>query len=200
MSGREAPAPFLHASQHAPGGTDELANFRAAVRRQRLVTAMGLITETCQRGDYSGASAGIGGQVIGNPVYMFAGETLTDLILHVSAGGSGLTLYRVGYYNLAAQLVAASADVKASMTSVGEKDVPMATPFLVPTDDVYFPVFFGTGTTQPSILRLGGGAAGSGGPFGAGTAKMGVSMAGQVDLPATATFAVSGTLYWMGVR
>lgn len=199
MSGREAPAPFLHASQHAPGGTDEVANLRAAVRRQRITAGMGLITETCQRGMIATSANGTSGQFIGNPVYMFAGEVFTDLVAECSILGSGMTLFKFGVFSLDNVQRAASADVKASFGSTGEKSVSLVTPYPAPVDGFYYVGFIGVGGTIPAIARLAGGPTG-GAPFGVGTVYSGVQQTGQSDLPATLSITQANIMYWLGVK
>lgn len=96
MAGIEVPAPFLHASQHAPGGIDEdVANTYGNVSGQRqeslrrvwLDTTGGAHTSTNVTFTFWSAGAAI---------------TYSKIGLVVTVQGSGVTLARLGLYTVAA--------------------------------------------------------------------------------------------------
>jgi hypothetical protein len=176
-----------------------LLNDRAAIRRQKLIQGMGLITETCQRGMIATSSAETSGRIIGNPVYLFAGETVTGVVAAASGAGSGQTLVRLGLYDVAGNKLANTADVKTAFQTAGDIASPLTAPYPITTDGVYIPTFVGVGGTQPSLGRMAGGSSNGGGAVGAGTVKTGYQLTGQTDLPTTAALVTMNVLYWFGL-
>lgn len=178
-----------------------LLNNRSALRRQRLVTAMGLITETCQRGLIStAATVETSGRVIGNPVYLFADDPpITGMVMACTTAGAGQTLVKMGLYDFAGNRLRSTADVKVDFQTAADIAKPFTSPYQPTADGVYIPTFIGVGGTQPILGRQAGGPTTGGNPVGAGTVKVGYQQTGQTDLPTLATFTTLNVLYWMGL-
>jgi hypothetical protein len=80
--------------------------------------------------------------------------TVTNLHLHVSTAGSGLTAAQnlAGLYNSSKQLLSATGDQSTAWASTGAKTMALTTPQVV-TAGVYYVAFFANGTTLPTVYR-----------------------------------------------
>lgn len=139
------------------------------------------------------------GTLIGALCGFRAGDLITNIVLHVTANGSSITLAKVGVYDLSGVLLASSADVDTTFSSgsVPRKQVTaLSSPYRVIDDRGLYVAFLNVnGGGSPTILRgndNNSAQIGSGGwPY--------WSQTGQTDLPATATPASATNAPWMGV-
>jgi hypothetical protein len=173
---------------------------RTSIRRQRLTQAQGLITETFQRGTWSTSSAGTSGQIVGSPVYFFAGELITSIQCSLGSAGTSNTLVKLGICDASGVVQRTTGDASASFTTTGDKDTNLTSTWTVPTDGAYYILFLATGGTIPGLMRTAGSAAGSNGAFGSGTIRAGVVQAGQTDITGTLTLAVNNVVFWIACR
>jgi len=186
-----ADAAAVHASQHAPGGTDEVAHLRAAIRYQRLMAALGYTDETGPYVSANASSVTISQRLYAIATYQFAGEVITNLIVACNTAGTSVTLAKLGVLSSAGVLLASSADVSGSFASAGKKVVPMTSPYTILTDGFYWRVFLNVAATGAALMRLNGGSSASAAiptfqPFQA-------NQDAQADLPGTATRSACGS-------
>lgn len=130
-------------------------------------------------------------------IVLYAGTTVTNLSVHVTAATTATVGSKVGLYTITPAItrVAVSADLGTAWETLGFKTHAMITPYVVPVTGVYYCAMWGDSTT---VVRLAGPA----------NAQMvllgGFLLAGrqltQSDLPTTGIPNVSGNLpHWFGV-
>lgn len=165
--------------------------------------AQGYYAETFPRQAPASAAAGATGVAYFMAVGLLAGDVVSNLTVDCGTVGGTMTLVKVGLYDKLGNRLCVSAESSASFASTGTKTLPMilqsnGTPFVVPTDDLYFCAFLGVATTVPALSRGVGLAAGQG----PGAVGVRAVQGSQTDLQASHTLAYnSGTAVtmWMGV-
>lgn len=130
------------------------------------------------------------GLVYATLVGLEAGEQITNLCTLLTAGGTSLTLVKLGLYDTAGNRLAVTADAAASFGTAGAKTVALTAPYSVLTSGAYYSVILathaGSGPTIPRSAATTFAAFGSGVPLVAGEA-------GQTDLDATCTLTAAAT-------
>src|SRR5262249_11343674 len=133
----------------------------------------------------------VSGTVYVTAIYLRAGVQLTGLVVYVNPGGTTLTLTRVGIYQgqaSSASLLAQSADQPTSFQTAAQQIIPSTAAYPPSVDGVYYAAVIQVGTPPGTLL---GGLPGAIMPQVTGKLAFGMLLAGQTDLPATATFAAS---------
>lgn len=170
-------------------------------RTQAALTGRGLITETFELANHNGLSAPVTGDICCVAVGLRAGDVVSNLTVHASAGGTSLTIVKMALLSKTGTRLATTADVKADFGTAGLKTEPMITPYTVPVDDLYYCAWLDThGGTSPTLSR----GQGTGTGFAAiGTgARLLAVQTGQTDIGTTVTLAnAAGSTInvWFGV-
>jgi hypothetical protein len=148
--------------------------------------------------DVGKSAAPASGDLRGVLVGLFAGETITNIHAHVSVLGSGLTLSKVAVLNSSGKILAVSADISSSLTSVGEKVLALTSPYSVLTDGAYFFALLQVGATPATIIVGTTGITGYTGSAASGPSSS-VNVASQTDVTvgSTPSLTASGTCPWL---
>lgn len=176
-----------HASQHAPGGTDELTMYEKGNLRA-LLSDRAIIAETfpwLAAATNSGTALATG-RTYGNLIGLLAGQTVSTLTFCAGVGGSGLTLVKVALFSLTGVLLGVSADASASMGSAGRKSVNLLAPYTPLAQGSAYASLLEVGTTGNAVRR-GAGLASDGAAIGSGK-PVSVSVGGQTDISGNVTF------------
>lgn len=113
-----------------------------------------------------------------------ADDVITNIICQVEAGGTSLTLVKVGVYSLAGTQLATSTDNKANFTSTGVVvSTALSTPYTVTSSSSLFLEILTIGTTPPTLIQRPSGVGIR--SVGSGIAKFGIqsSLSDQPSLP-----------------
>lgn len=170
-------------------------------RTQLRTTGLGYISETGAL-QYCTASFALVAQALrATALGLRAGDVVTNIIVCVDIAAAGTAgVVNVGLYDAAANKLAASGDVQATLAATGVKACALTAPFTVTADAIYYAVIDMTtayGTTQPSLGSQTRPVTVA--PL-AGQPKTFWTQAGQASLPATATPADSSTAVWFAVN
>lgn len=118
------------------------------------------------------------------------GDVITNMCTMVAAGGTSLTLVKMGLYDTSGNRLAVTAESAASFGASGAKSIALTSAYTVPTTGPYYAAMLavhgGAGPTIPRSAALAFTAFGTGAPLVAGEA-------GQTDLDATCTLTVAAT-------
>lgn len=195
------------AGNGADGLLGSLIRTVAPGRQAALLQGLGLITETCSRMLGVSGQAGVDGTAYYMAVYLFAGETVSGLVVAIDGTvlASGVTLGKLGLYAADGTQLGITANQTTAWESAGLKDVSLVAPVPIATSGIYYasciskwtvagPRFItGNSTlTTDLVAAL---------PVGAGKMPF-ASQTGQTDLPSPAVIAL-GTQplpRWIGVR
>lgn len=159
--------------------------------------AQGLVTETFPRHANASNQAPSSGDLVASMVGLLEGDVVTDVYVIVGTAASGLTLAKVGIYDLNGYLLASSADISASLGTQGMKQLALSAPFHATRQDGYYVGLLQVGTT-PAAIRRANSSTFDSSACGTGFRPNGVQ-SGQTDLPNPATFGNLGPFYWFGV-
>jgi hypothetical protein len=165
---------------------------------QTLLTAEGLLGQNYERTLASNTSALVDGSAYFLLVPLKAADTLTNIIIAVTSGGSGVTLSKVGIYSKTGTQLAASADQGTAWQSSGIKTIALSSPYTASADDgVYLAIVCKATVTMPVLARASSqGTVNS--PVGSGVRPF-AAQASQTDLPSPATLSAAGGIaYWVG--
>lgn len=157
-----------------------------------LAAAQGFITETFVK-YLAFNNVGVSQTVYGTAVYMFAGETITNLSCVLTASGAALTTAQMAVYDANGNLLANTANATATFQgATGRITLPLTAPLVIPASGLYYLAVLSIGTTPPGLLGINQGFSG------VGILKNGAVMqAGQAVLPNPAVFVLStGIAYW----
>lgn len=128
-----------------------------------------------------------------------AGDLVSNLLICVTAAGTSLTLSKLGLYATDGTQLAASADQGTAWQSLGVKAAPMATPYEIPADGVYYGCFFVTSAASPPGLLRAHNATITGGVAASGFPAALATQGSLSDLPSPAVLtATSPISIWMG--
>ncbi len=134
-----------------------LRSSTARLRDQKIREATGYYAETFPALAFQSTGALSTGAVYFTPLYLFAGEVVSNLIVNVAAAGVGVTLYKVGLYDTAGNRLAVSAESSASVGTAGDKALAMLSAYPVTADGAYVTAVLGvTGTSNPTVARASG--------------------------------------------
>lgn len=169
----------------------------ASARHAVALTAQQIVSETFPRGAVQGAGAPTSGDVLVGMVGLLEGDAVSNVYVAVNVLASGLTLAKVGIWDLNGNLLASSADISSSLTATGMKQLALSATFRATRQDGYYVGLVQVGTTPAQLMR------GISNTFissatGGGFRPVGIH-AGQTDLPNPATFGNTGGFYWFGV-
>lgn len=165
------------------------------------LAGLGLVSQTFDRFAASGGTADIDGQVDFTSIGLIAGDIVTNITIAIVVAGVGTTLSKVGLYDSAGNRLALSADQGSVWNTIGLYTIPMITPYQVTASGLYYIAMVAkTGATMPGKARSGMVFPATTGLAIGASAKICGLMAGQTDLPASATI-VAGTSrpQWAGV-
>lgn len=179
-------------------------------RTDLLRSAQGVISETvphwhCQAGIAPGLF--LSGTLYLHQIYLLKGDVLANALVQTAGtGGASVTFAKIGLYDTAGNLLAATADQGAgAWISNGMHSQAFLSPYTVPTSGIYFigQLVLHSGTYPPLSVALSPNAAkiGMADPV-AGKPVYEASIASLSDLPSPATIA-TGTLpglIWIGVN
>lgn len=169
----------------------------ASLRADLLASAQGLVAQNFDRNTAANSSLNASGTVYYMLVGLYAGQTITNVVIGVDAGGTVMTLGKVGVYTTAGLQVAVSADQTTAWQVAGMYQTALISPYVVPTTGAYYFAVLSVGATAPSLSR-GANSTSSGRVIGTGVRTC-ASQAGQADLPASATFSDGpGFVPWVG--
>lgn len=130
----------------------------AAKSRAELVnSASGILFETFPRASATGNSLLTSGQAQYAAVYVPDGETVTNLHVICSTGGSGQTTVKLGIRDNDASYtsLAVTADVKSTLTGTGLLTCALTAPWTCTAGGIYYVGILGVGGTQPTLARAG---------------------------------------------
>lgn len=161
-----------------------------------MATGQGLLAETMPRYDAINAGALTSGSAYFTAIPLYAGTSIAQLIVQVTAAAAGLTLCKLGIYSKTLALLAATADQSALFNGATQVvAAPLAAPFVVPSSDLYYAVILTVGVTPPTVQRSSGLNQWN---VGAGARAYGVETA-LADLPAQAALSAgAGQAIWVG--
>lgn len=134
----------------------DLATAMGGTRNDLVLSARGLIAETIDEKACNVTSAPGSGVLVAGLVGLRAGDVITNVAVHVVSNGTGVTLAKVGIYDVSGNLLASSADVDTSFTSgsANRKQVTaFSSPYTVVSDGGYYLAVLFVGGTSPTILR-----------------------------------------------
>ncbi len=164
------------------------------------VATRGLKAETANPINGLSGLASSDGTVVYVGFSLFAGMYLTGACITVIAGGTVMTVSKVGIYSSTLSLLAASADQGTTWQTAGSYSIPFTAPLAVPSSGLYYAALIAKGGGIPTFARAGQsvllfGSLNSGAvPYGRQT--------GQTDLPATGAIVPAATTeppIWFGV-
>lgn len=111
---------------------------RAEDRRSLMDVALGDITGTFDRSLPTAAGVPTSQLPYYVPVYLRAGEVISNISLHVSAFTTGPTNFFVGLYSSIGTRLAVSADAFASITTTGQKTIALSAAYTVLDSGIYY--------------------------------------------------------------
>lgn len=138
----------------------------------------------------------VGGTIFLTAVGLMKGDVVTNVLTHITSGGTSTSLSKVGIYDKNGNLLAKSADQGSNWNFVGDFVNPLSAPFTITSTDLYYLAAVTNGTATCSMWAttnrdLQG--------FGSGKRAFATGGTGQTDLPATVTLSGSGVVcYWLG--
>lgn len=153
-------------------------------------------------GGAQGAQALTAGTMQGTIIPLRRGDVVTNIIVAVSANGTGVTLFKVGLYSSVtpAGQLAVSADQSANInagTVVRAQVIPLTAPYVVQDDGLYNFIVLSVGGTPPTLLR-GINLAASSFKVGTGHYPHWQSAGGLTDVAAAHNQNQSGLAVWFG--
>jgi hypothetical protein len=178
----------------------------AGVRDVDLATALGIIADS---GPPVGGAVQTSQAVNFGAVYLYAGESIANIIVCVTTAGSGTapTSLKLGLWSSAATPVclAVTADLASDSrwTSAGQKVCALTGAYSVVTSGIYYPCFWINGTfasTNVQIMTIV--ASGQfGGQIGSGARRSGALKTGATTMAVadTGTYALAGNSPWLAV-
>lgn len=174
--------------------------FAALARQAVVMRAQGYYAETYPRAASLVANGVTSGTLYAMAVGLIAGDVVANMTIGVSTLGT-MTLAKLGLYSKTGNtLLCSSADASVAFGSTGPKTLAMTTPYTVVADDIYYVGFLAVHTSlqcyrgSTSTVTTFSGGVGNG-------FAMQMAQGSQVDLPATATLAVStsGISWWVAI-
>lgn len=171
---------------------------------QLLLTGQGLVSESFSRSGAASTTLMTGGTAYAMTVALKAGSVVTNVLVVVQTGASGITLYKAGIYSAtgASQLAVTPDRSAVISTTTGMKTLALSAPWTVPADATYQVVMVATAsTTLPTIARASLAAAGVGAQIGTSPFLYSTAGTGLTDLPAAPlTLSATGATYaWVGL-
>lgn len=170
--------------------------------RERLrMTGQGVFFQTFERSVASLATTTVDGVAYFILVGLLTGDVITNISTIITAGGTTMTLSKVGIYDKTGVRLASSADQTTAWQTAGLKTTALSVPYTVLTDDVYYLAIISKGTAVPTFLAGVNSTVAISQGVGSGAAALGVQTA-QTDLPAPATISTSASnikSFWMGL-
>lgn len=165
-----------------------------ASRRAAIRIYDGIFAETFDRIQSASSTALTDGSVYYTRLGLTRGDVVAALRCDVGAAGVATSIAKLALVDKNFNLIRASADQSTAFNSTGEKICPMSSPYTVTDDDMFYAAYFAkTATTMPGVCRN----------FAfAGRGASCAVLAGQTDIPATATPTLGGGLaapIWIGV-
>lgn len=145
----------------------------------------------------AGSSAALATQILYlRPVFLKAGDLISNIGLVISVAAASLTLAKGALYALDGTLLQGGTEVSASINgATGRRALPLSASYTVTRDGYYYAACLFVGTTPPTVARGANNAAAGLGPIWDYAA-----MTAQTDLPATATLAgTSAAAIWVAV-
>ena len=128
--------------------------FASLARMSVAMNTLGYYHETFSKQGQANTSALATGILYATSIGLLAGDVVTNLIIEVNTAGATLTLFKVGLLDKAGNRLAVSADLQSGgNVTTGPKTIPMATPYTIPSDDLYYVAALSVGTTGPSLSR-----------------------------------------------
>lgn len=122
------------------------------------------------------------GDVHAQLIYLYQGETVTNIINNVLVAGAAVSHAIGGIYSSALALLAQTADNAANI-GLGVNIVPLTAPFIVPASGPYYAAFMTAWvTTAPQVVCRLPSAGGQDGPIG-GNLRDWLAQSGQAALP-----------------
>lgn len=179
-------------------------------RRKDFLAAMGLLAEPWPNDASAGTAAVAANQQIhAAAVYLYNGETVTNIIVCVTTAASGAapSLIKLGLWSSAATpaCLAVTADLKSDSrwTSTGYKVCALSSPYAVTSSGIYYPVYLQNGAFGGTNVqfKLGASLASPGAAIGSNPQFGGTLGTGKTSMDVNDTGAYSTTTanLWIAV-
>lgn len=166
---------------------------RADDRRSLMEAALGEITGTYDRSLPTVAGLPTSQLPYYVPVYLRAGEVISNISLHVSAFTTGATNFYVGLYSAAGARLAVSADSAGSIASTGQKTIALSASYTVLDSGLYYVGILNNGGNFQFLRQASSTAA----KVGAGSFPYAQDTnAASTTLPTTASMAAGTSAFW----
>ena len=176
---------------------------RVKSREDDRTTGRGYIAETVDFGLVAGTGTPLTGNIYVYPVYLYAGEIITNISYACIGAGTSVSRFELGLYDSTRTRVATTGDVKAALSANTFLTSALSAAYTVPSDGIYYVAILETHTnTAPTFQR---GQVFAVSNYGAFAASPGGYITTQTDLAAgpltfLATYgSVNVPLIWMGL-
>lgn len=164
-------------------------------RDQAKRTGLGYVDASFPRDEITSALAFTSGDCRASSVGLLAGDTVTNVLVNVSAVVQTITTLKVGLYDAAGNLLASSANATTNLAT-GISSFALSTAYVVSADGLYYLGIIIVATTMGS-LGAATSVVGKEGAIGSGP-KGAIVKAAQSDMPATLGSTQSDQPVWLG--